>query len=647
MADASQVDWARAESSAEGVEEAQVIRELRILATLRQVAAAQAVTWGPLELRGVVGKGSFGTVHRAWDGRLNREVALKLLTSQAGPQASSRLLAEGRLLAQVRHPNVVTVFAIDEHDGRGGIAMEFVDGRTLKEIVESQGPFGAHEAVLIGRDLCRALAEVHRLGLLHRDIKAQNVMREAGGRIVLMDFGAGMSAFDNERPLAGTPVYAAPEVLSGERPDAQADLYSLGVLLFFLVTGAFPVVGQTLDEVRDRHARGTRQRLRDLRPQLPDAFVRTVESAIAAVAVGRPRSAGELEQVLGDVLRDTSGSLVPDRSPVPVPHSHAATGWESLALVPLEVPVGGAEVGFIASGFLDEVATRLRSLPDLRILAGPSVRRAARDQASPYDISTQLGVDGVLHGRLALEDDIVRVDLRMTDGVDGGTAWREAFRCELQQFSGLPVEVARKVALSLRGAVSGRDADALSRTGTADATAYQLWLKGLYAWSIRSAESIRKAIDLFEAATVQDGGFAEAYASLSTAYHGAGVHGILSRSLAQPRAAAAARRSLELAPDLPEGHAALGFVLKNQFRWAEANACFVKAIALRPGSAQFRHWYSVLLTQLGRFPQVTHRPAASSRAYRSRSHLALHSRMFAAVSFGSCRYRARSISQCF
>ena len=310
VADGAAVDWDHAESSA-SPDERQIIVQLRQLASLRLVAKTEAGTWGPFQIRGEIGSGSFGTVYRAWDTKLEREVALKLL--RADPDSgtlASAILSEGKLLAQIRHPNVVTVYGADTYDGRTGVWMELVAGRTLKDLVAHQGRFGAIEAALIGRDLCRAVAAVHEKGFLHSDIKAQNVMREAGGRIVLMDFGAG-GAVDADRRgvLAGTPAYLAPEVLAGAKASVRSDLYSLGVLLYHLVSGQFPVTGGSLEQLRQHHSTGKRLLLRDARPDLPTTFVHAVDRAIAADAVDRPESAGTLERSAGAPLTSPDNVL--------------------------------------------------------------------------------------------------------------------------------------------------------------------------------------------------------------------------------------------------------------------------------------------------------------------------------------------------
>jgi len=261
--------------------------------------------WGSLEVRERLGEGGFGEVHRAWDPTLQREVALKLLKREhrggAGFEAS--VLHEARLLARVRHPHVVTVYGADTHDGRVGLWMELVRGRSLAQWVESQGRLGAREAAVLGVDLCRALAAVHGAGLVHRDVKAGNVMREEGGRILLMDFGAVSDASaSDEGTVSGTPRYMAPEIYAGEKATPRSDLFSLGVLLYHLVTGRYPIDARTVPELREKIARREARLLRDERPDLPEAFVVVVERALAWRPEDRYPTAGAMEQALSAFL---------------------------------------------------------------------------------------------------------------------------------------------------------------------------------------------------------------------------------------------------------------------------------------------------------------------------------------------------------
>ncbi|MGE3842979.1 MAG: serine/threonine-protein kinase [Vicinamibacterales bacterium] len=269
-------------------------------------AAAETRTWGPFRDLERIGRGSFGAVYRAMDPKLHRDVALKLLDARGGV-SSEQQLKEAQLLARVRHANVVAVHGADEHDGQLGIWMEFVKGQTLADLLKARGAFSAREAAVIGLDLCRALAAVHQAGLVHGDIKAHNVMREDGGRTVLMDFGAGRDLTpDSGRSMsldtAGTPLYLAPEVFAGERQSRATDIYSLGVLLFHLVSGAYPVEGATYDDVERAHRDGPRKHLRDVRPDVPDAFAQAVEHASSPDPRRRFHSAGGFEVALSQFL---------------------------------------------------------------------------------------------------------------------------------------------------------------------------------------------------------------------------------------------------------------------------------------------------------------------------------------------------------
>lgn len=264
---------------------------------------APAATWGNFSLLARVGSGGFGEVYRAWDPHLQREVALKLLLPgvAAGEEEYEAMLREARALASVRHPNIVPVYGIDRQDGRVGFWTDFVRGKTLSVLVGEQGTFGAREVALIGLDVARALSAVHRAGMLHRDIKAENVMREEGGRILLMDFG--LSALEQRQTsVGGTPNYMAPELFAGGRGTVATDIYAMGVLLYFLVAGDYParLGGLTTKEALD--AFPARRPLMDLRPDLPETLLRTVSTATEIDPAKRFTSAGQLASALAESL---------------------------------------------------------------------------------------------------------------------------------------------------------------------------------------------------------------------------------------------------------------------------------------------------------------------------------------------------------
>jgi serine/threonine-protein kinase len=306
------VNWESAESTSPGAER-ELIPFLRVVARIADAHRTEATAtvlpfqpaeWGHLRVLERLGSGAFGEVYRAFDTRLDREVALKLLAGGEAARDGSPVVAEGRLLARVRHPNVVTVYGAERVDGRVGLWMELIRGRRLDEVLRGQGPFSAHEAAVTGLTVCNALSAVHRAGLLHRDVKAQNVMREDGGRLVLMDFGTGLLEADPAGPgsLAGTPLYLAPELFAGAPPSVQADIYGVGVLLYHLVSGSFPVTGRSVDDLRRAHAEGRKRFLRDERSDLPDDFVGVVERALSRDPADRFATAGAMEDALARVV---------------------------------------------------------------------------------------------------------------------------------------------------------------------------------------------------------------------------------------------------------------------------------------------------------------------------------------------------------
>lgn len=314
--------------------------------------------WEHLTVLAEVGRGAFGRVYRAWDPALQMEVALKLIrvdTREA--EFAESVFHEARLLVKVRHPNVVTVLGARRVGPDVGIWMEFINGPTLADAIERDGPMRPLEAAAAGIAICDALAAVHGAGLLHRDIKARNVMRDASGRIVLMDFGAGADRrYLPSGELAGTPLYMAPEVLKGAGASVASDIYSVGVLLFHLVTGEYPVKGSNIYELENAHEQGSRTSLAERRPDLPASFLAAVERALAPDPALRFRRAVEFRDALADA---TTRIAVPGASTTaPVDR------WPWIAAL----SVGGALVALTFLGFVTSAALNVLLERDARFV---------------------------------------------------------------------------------------------------------------------------------------------------------------------------------------------------------------------------------------------------------------------------------------
>lgn len=333
LADGDQIDWDALDALAGDSELRALVGHLRLVAGVAEVHRSQfdeadaeptpasevptAVDddrsrWGHLALVRRLGQGAFGEVYLAHDTWLDHPRALKLLKPEVAQRIShEQLLNEARKLVRVRHPNVVAVHGADRHDGRIGFWMDFVDGRTLSDLVAEEH-LDAEQAARIGSDLCDALAAVHRANVIHRDIKAQNVMRTADGRIFLMDFGAGefIGTSPRGRPQ-GTPLYLAPELFDGGAASVQSDIYAVGVLLYHLVTGSFPVKAVSVTELINAHAVGSGVSLRSLRPELPERFVSAVDRALDPDPARRFGSAEEMRDALAEPPAESVGEAAP------------------------------------------------------------------------------------------------------------------------------------------------------------------------------------------------------------------------------------------------------------------------------------------------------------------------------------------------
>ena len=299
--------------------------------------------WGPLIVLNRIDGGSFGDVYRAWDPALAKVVALKRSRYSSGAEATRAVMEAQRLASIPPHPNVITVYGACHVNGEVGIWMEFLHGRTLQRIVEDEGQLGCVEAAYYGECLCRALAHVHGAHVVHRDLKAANVMKATGGRVVLIDFGSGgqiapAGALETDR-LVGTLPYMAPELFTGKPATPQTDIYSLGVLLFNLVTGSYPVWGGTKEDFAEAHRTNRRALLSDVRSDLPLQFVRVVERAIAPDVEQRYRTAGEL-------LHDLAPTP-PAPDPAPSPRVDSRT--RNALAATLAIAAGLTVIGLVTS----------------------------------------------------------------------------------------------------------------------------------------------------------------------------------------------------------------------------------------------------------------------------------------------------------
>jgi len=663
VADGSAIDWTAAQSAL-GPADRDVAQQLRVVAELatlhrtlpidaramphalgaRHQSAWPAIgRWAHLDLIERLGGGSFGDVYRAWDRHLEREVALKLLHAPESADRdplSSRLVIEGRLLARLRHPNVVTVHGVAVHDGRVGLWMELIDGSTLEQLLATNGPMSAREAANIGIDLCRALAALHKAGLLHRDIKTQNVMREQGGRIVLMDFGTGRVA-DPARPhplpdLAGTPLYLAPELFTGAAAGERTDLYSLGVLLYRLVTREFPVRAASVDELRRAHGERRVVRLRDARPDLPTAFVRVIDRAIAPNAGERYATAGELESDLARALDVAPDAVLTPSSYEPpsrwrpsmfvtiaalivavvmsviaspsLPFRWRRTTIDlasirSIAVLPLVNLSGDASQEYFVDGLTEALIDSLARVRALRVTSRTSVMPFKGTRKSLHELAAALNVDAVLEGSVTRAGDRVRISADLVHMGSERHVWVDSFDRDVRDVLELQAEVARSIAREVQIQLTPQEQAGFGVTHSSNASVQEAYLQGRYYWNKGTEEGYEKALEYFRQATRLDPMFARAYAGQADVYNL--LPGRMSPFIAYPLAKEAANRALAIDATLADAHTSLAFAtFIFDHDWKTAEASFARALETNPSYSTAHMWYGDFLTAMGRFAEA-------------------------------------------
>ena len=531
------------------------------------------------------------------------------------------------MLAKLRHPNVMTVYGLAEHAGRVGMWGELIRGSTLAELVKQQGKFSAAEATSIGKEVCRALAAAHASGLLHRDVKAQNVMREEGGRIVLMDFGLGVfagSAVPNgpSPSISGTPVYMAPELLLGMRATPQSDIYSVGVLLFFLVTGLYPVEGRSLAHLQEAHERGRRLLLSDVRPDLPDGYTQIVSKAMAQKPEDRFQTVGELLQALSEQTPINSPSRSETNHQVDrrwwmagllaalagaagiyvfkQPASSSPIGYKaSVAVLPLTNLSPPAENEFLADGMGEELVNELAKSEGLRVVARASTLPFSDSRTRNLaQIGNQLKVDTLLTGSVRRSGDRIRVSVQLVRAADGTQLWSEVYEHQLKDVFAVQHQISKAVAGVLQVKLAG------AVPGDVNSEAYNLFLQGRFYLNKGNSTNTAKAIEYYNAALKLDPNYARAYAGLARAYSTMTTENLPTPEFVA-KARDAANRALQLDGRLSEAHASLA-ALKGPYDWdwAGADAEFRMALDLNPKNVDARFQYAGLLLNQQRTGEV-------------------------------------------
>ena len=574
---------------------------------------------GPYEVISLLGEGGMGEVYRGRDPRLGREIAIKVLAQDASKdtEATARLEREARAIAALSHPNIVAVHDVGHDDGTFYVVTELLEGKTLREAIR-QAAMTWRRAVEIGAEVAEGLAAAHAKSIVHRDLKPENIFLTADGRVKILDFGLAQTDpiltqqdeasipttkwFQTDPgTVIGTLGYMAPEQLRGEAVDPSADLFSLGCILYEMVTakrpfhrasGAATIAAILKDDLP----------VQDLEATVPLEFARIIEGCVEKTPSARFQSARDLALTLRAI---GSSASMPKDNLLRNLTKRRSKSIDSIAVLPLTNDTNDANTEYLSDGITEGIINQLSQLPKLKVMARSTAFRYKNRDVDAQSVGRELRVRAVLTGRLKTIGEKLRINVELVDSFDGSQLWGETYNRELSDLVALQDEMSDEIAEKLRIRLTGAEKKKLRKQSTKSSDAYQLYLKGRYHWNKRTEESLRRGIGFFREAIENDPSFAGAYAGLADCFVTMTTNIPLPPLEAMPKAKAAAARALELDEGLAEAWASLGAVRWwFDWDWAGAEQAYRRAIALNANYATAHDGYGMMLAARGRYDEA-------------------------------------------
>jgi eukaryotic-like serine/threonine-protein kinase len=571
-----------------------------------------------------LGGGGMGVIYKAEDTELGRFVALKFLPDELAQDALAleRLRREARAAAALNHPNICTIYEIGEHEGQRFIAMEMLQGQTLRQHIGGN-PLPLGVLLDLGTQIADALATAHAKGIVHRDVKPANIFITERDQAKILDFGLAkvrsskdtdenaetlrtkevdLDGLTSPGVMLGTISYMSPEQVRAEPLDCRTDLFSFGAVLYEMATGKPAFGGSSAGDICGSILHREPLSPSQHNPQVPATLEMVIRKALAKNRELRYQHAADLRTELQRLERGTdSGRRTGEAVIESVRPARVSKIIDSLAVLPFENVSRDPEYEYLSDGIAGSLINALATIPKLRVMAQSTAIRYKGRGSDPQVVGRELNVRAVLTGRMMQSGGSLRIGTELVDVATGSRLWGEQYDRKPGDIFAIQDEISNEISEKLRLKLTRADKKRLTKHQTDDPEAYRLYLKGRHHWNRWTEEGFYKAIECFQQAVEKDPAYALAYAGLADSYVLLGWNGYLPPKDAFPKGRAAAMRALQLDPDLGEAHTSLAGVLwLHDWQWPEAETEFKRSLTLNPAYPTANHWYAEYEMTMGR-----------------------------------------------